>query len=121
MKKFFSLFIAIFIVFSLAGCRQNNIDNESIDNTIMHIEADELENALTVCQTMDEKTIEKGSDKIMECIVKKLDYYLNFNYWINTKYVLVNSDAINKLKIYEKILSFVVLEEIGRASCRERV
>ena len=56
----------------LVGCGSNGVDNTSIEKAVIHIEAKELENALKVCESMDEKTLEEGKEVILECILEKL-------------------------------------------------
>ena len=111
MKKLVAFIMMVVCSICFLGCGKNSVDNESINKAITHIQANELENALIVCQTMDTKTIEEGSNKILECVLEQLNYYLSPDNWTNTKYVLVDSNAIDCLKLYKEILSLVTLED----------
>ena len=112
MKKQIAFLLAI--IFSLGcflvGCAATGTDNTSIEKAITHIEANELENALKVCESMNEKTIEAGSAEILASILKELDYYLDFYNWVDTEFALVDTKAIKNLEIYGKILSLLDLE-----------
>lgn len=95
----------------VAKVAPSNKNTEVIDKVIMHIEANELENALKVCESMNDEKLEKGEERILESILKQLNYYLNnCDNWTNTKYALVDSKSINELKIYQKILNLLPLE-----------
>ena len=111
MKNRIALILTIVLSVScfLVGCGSNGVDNISIEKALTHIEANELENALNVCESMNEKTLEKGKEEILECILKKLEYYLDYDNWTNTNYALVETKAIEELKIYQKILSLLPL------------
>lgn len=113
MKNRIALLLAIVLSLScfFVGCGSNGVDNTSIEKIITHIEANELGNALIVCESMNEKTLEKGKKEILECILDKLEYYLDCDNWTNTNYVLVETKAIEELKIYQKILSLLPLDD----------
>ena len=113
MKNRIALLLAIVLslICFLVGCGSNGVDNTSIEETITHIEANELENALNVCKSMNEKTLEKGKEELLECILAKLEYYLDYDNWTNTNYALVETKAIEELKIYQKILSLLPLDD----------
>lgn len=113
MKKRITLFLLVVLglVCFVTSCGSNGVDNTSIEKAVTHIEANELDEALTICENMNEQTRSEGTEKILNCIIKKLEYYLDSDNWTNTKYSLVDSKAIKELKIYQKILSLLPLED----------
>ena len=112
MKKQIAFILAVIFSLScfLIGCESNGADSTSIERVITHIEANELENALKVCESMNEKTLEEGKDAILACVLEKLEYYLDSDNWTSTNYALVETKAIKELKIYQKILSLLPLD-----------
>ena len=111
MKKLLALLLFVFIACCFVGCGSNGADSTSIEKAITHIEANELENALEICESMNEKTLEEGKDKILDCVLKKLNYYLDSDNWTNTNYALIETKAIDELKIYQKILNLLPLDD----------
>ena len=102
--------LTVLFIFCFAGCK-DNIDTASTNKVITHIEANELDNALTICQTMNEATLKASNEKILKAVIKKLNYYLNYDNWTSTKFSLVDNDAIKTLKVYKDILSILVYED----------
>ena len=118
MKKIVSLLLVTIMLIScislLSSCdtgSKNNIDTEGIEQVITHIESNELNKALSKCQSLNQETLENSKDAILECILKNLEYYLEYDNWTNTKYALVDTKAIDELKIYKKILNLLPLED----------
>lgn len=89
----------------------SNVDRVAIEKAVTHIEAGELDKAISVCQSMDAETREECVTTVLDCVLVELKYYLNFNNWTSTEYELVDPDAIEKLKKFQSLLALLPLEE----------
>ena len=107
MKKITSFLLALVILIScitlLVSCNSSSkkVDNEKITQIITHINANELNEALTKCQSLNQKTLEAGKDEILNCVLKKLEHYLYSGNWTFKTYYLIDPKAIKELKLYQ--------------------
>ena len=118
MRKFTYLLcvISLFVlcVVAVTSCGTNpkdSVNKDAIEQVVTHIEANELSYALSKCQSLNQKSLESGKDKILEIVLIKLKYYLDSDNWIVTNYSLVEEKAIEELKIYQQILNTLPLED----------
>lgn len=117
MKKITTLILTIALCFTLFGCNTfdsllntaTGIDETAINNVVIRIEANELDAAISLMQTMDEKTLGAGKSKILSAIIKGLNSYLNFGSWVATNHDFVYEKAVQEIKKYQTLVGVLNL------------
>ena len=118
MKRTISIFLAIITLTSslfLTSCSLS-VDKTLIDETVLNIEASEIQKAIQKCQTMNDATLKRGKDEILSVVVDKLNNYLNTSKWMLTDYRLVDEKTIEELKEYKELLSLLPLSKTNTNS-----
>lgn len=77
---------------------------------ITHIQADEIDKAISTIESLSSSTVEVAKDEILLEIIKKVEKYRNGNTWLITNYDIVKPVAIEELKKYKSLLDLLPLE-----------
>lgn len=108
MKRCLLLITIFAMIITLSAC-SSGIDETAIDNAVVRIEANELDSAIKIIKNMDKKTLSAGKSEILNAVIRRLNPYLNYNYWISTDYELIEISALQDFEIYQTIVEMLSL------------
>ena len=86
------------------------VDSNGIKEVVTHIESNESAQALSKCQTFNQKTLESGKNDILSAVIKELNYCIS-NSTYESKTYWVNEKTIEELKNFQAILSLLPLDD----------
>lgn len=119
MKKWLPLIATFAMIITSPACSSNvdnvdernidDIDKHTVENIILRIEADELDSAISLIETMDEETLSTGKSEILNAVIQELNPYLNFNSWVSTAYSFVDERVIQDIEKYQTIVNMLSL------------